>query len=155
MGKASQNQNHEKTFFGVSPQNCVSKQTTSKGKRQKTIRVRKELNASKGWRPSGITQSTPQIPWCHLQITTSASLGASWSSKTGTSGCDQQISPGTFPSSRPFVKNLSRNIVQGHPRNGRPRKTRSRRPRSRRSREAMMNGIMPTGKHHPGHGNNP
>ena len=35
MGKASQTQNHEKTFFGVSPQNCVSKQTTKK-KRKKT-----------------------------------------------------------------------------------------------------------------------
>ena len=33
MGKASQNQNPEKTFFGVSPQICVSKQTTKKRKK--------------------------------------------------------------------------------------------------------------------------
>ena len=32
-------------------------------------------------------------------------------------GYDQQFCPGTFTSSRPFVKNLSTPIVQGHPRN--------------------------------------
>ena len=36
--------------------------------------------------------------------------------KTETNGYDQQICPGTFPSSRPFVKNLLRTIVQCHPR---------------------------------------
>ena len=70
-----------------------------------------------------------------------------------TSGHDQQICPGTFPSSWPFVKNLSRTIVQGHPRNGRTTRTRSRRPR-RRPRQARMNGIMPSANHHHGHGNN-
>ena len=63
-------------------------------------------------RPSGVTQRTPKIPWWHLQIMTFANLGESWSSKTGTSGYDQQICPGTFPSSWPFVKKLSRTIVQ-------------------------------------------
>ena len=53
-----------------------------------------------------------------------------------------------------FGKKLSKTIVQGCPRNEGPRRTRSRRPRSRRPREAMMNGIMPTGNHHLGHGNN-
>ena len=39
--------------------------------------------------------------------------------------------------------NISRTIVQGHPRNRRPNRTLSRRPRSRRrSREAMLNGII-------------
>ena len=33
-------------------------------------------------------------------------------------------------------------------------RTRWRRPRSRRLREAMMNGILPNGNHHLGHGNN-
>ena len=36
-------------------------------------------------------------------------LGESWSTKTGTSGNDQQICPGIFPFSLPFVKILFKN----------------------------------------------
>ena len=106
-----------------------------------------DSKAIEGWWPGGVihTQRTPQIPWWHLQLMRSARLGESLSSKTWTSGCDQQTCPGTFPSSWPFVKNLLRTIVQDHPRNGGSRRTRSRRPRRSRPREAMMNGITPNG----------
>ena len=119
MEKASWTQNHEKTFEQshadrVSLQFCVSKQTTKRENRQKTIRVCEESKSSSGRRPSGVTQRTPQIPWLHLHIMTFANPGESWSSKTGTSCYDQQMCPGTFLSARPFVRNRSRTIVQEH-----------------------------------------
>ena len=40
---------------------------------------------------------------------TFANPGESWNSKTVISGCDQQICPGTFLSSWPFVRNRSKN----------------------------------------------
>ena len=67
---------------------------------------------------------------------------------------DLRLRPTNMSWHLPILMTIREEPFKGHPRNGRPRRTRSRRPRSRISREAMMNGIMPTGSHHLGHGNN-
>ena len=114
-----------------------------------------ESNLSWGRQPSELaeTKRTPQIPWWHLNIMTLANPGESWNFKTVISGCDQQICPGTFQSSWPFVRNRSRTVVREHPKHGRPRRTRPKTSRNRRLTEAMMNEILPNGNHHLGHDN--
>ena len=56
-------------------------------------------------------------------------LEGSWSFKTEISGYDQQICPGIFVFSLPFVRNFLRIIIHEQPTSGRPRRTRSRRSR--------------------------
>ena len=159
MGKASRTRIMIKLWSNLMPglslnlreqwQNYLSKQPTKRGKAQKTLRVSEELQSSWGWQSSGVSQRTPQIRWWHLKIMTFANQEESWNSKTVIYGWDQQIYHGTFLSSWLFVRNRSRTIFQEHPKNG---WSSSRKPRSRRSRKTMMDEVMPTGKHHLGHG---
>ena len=130
--------------------NYLSKQPT-KGKstedisRERRVEIQLRMAAERSF-----TENATD-PMMHLKIVTFANPGESWNSRTVISGCDQQISPGTFQSPWPLVRNRSRTIVQEHPKNGRPS---SGRPRSRRSRKTMMDEVMPTGKHHLGDGAN-
>ena len=62
-------------------------------------------------------------------------LEESWSAKKEIFGYDEQICPGIFRFSLPFVTNLSRNIVHEQPRCARPRRTSSRRSRRRRTKK--------------------
>ena len=161
MVKASQTPNPEKTLeqyyngsvyeFTWTKSKPIWANSRQKTEAQKTFRVSEEFKSSWRWQPREAPQRTPQIQWWHLKIMTFTNPEESWNSKTVIYGCVQQIYRGTFPSSWPFVRNFSRTIVQEHPKNGRPS---SRRPRSRRSRKMMMDEVMPTGKHHLGHGTN-
>ena len=53
-------------------------------------------NSAEGGSPAELPRGRPQIPWWHLKIMTFANLRESWTSKTGTSGYDQQICPSSF-----------------------------------------------------------
>ena len=94
--------NHEKLWSNVTTGQSekLREQTDDKkGKQTEDNSRERSRKPAEGGGPAGLPRGRRRFPWWHLQIMTSANLGDSWSSKTGTSGCDQQICPGIFLSS--------------------------------------------------------